>query len=79
MFFFFFTKLGIVLHLLHSLEVCLSFNLFYGTLVPYRSLLLSYLSFLWRIILKSSCLIGTKYSRGHALGHIKQTSSYFGV
>ena len=71
--YFSFTKLGTVLHLLHSLKVCLSFNLFYGTLVPYRSLAVSYLSCLWRIILKSNCLIVTKYSRGHVLGHIKQT------
>lgn len=40
---------------------------------------MSYLSFLWRIILRSNCLIVTKYSRGHVIGHIKQTSSYFGA
>lgn len=40
---------------------------------------MSYLSFLWRIILRSNCLIVTKYSRGHVIGHIKQTSSYFGL
>lgn len=75
--FFFLYKTYTVLHLLCSLKVCLSFNLFYGTLVPCGSLSLSYLSFLQRVILKSNCLIVTKYSRGHVLRHIKQTSLFW--